>query len=196
MGASQQRGVEQPLGLSLVRMDDGRPGLNSRLQRGAVGVEDRPHFALARRLDQSRIEVGRRAGWNAAAQHQPFGLVEMANGGLLEPVDLALIHRWTGLVQLDGEALLVGDRQIGPYLLMNRHDLDGKSVSAHQLLEPLSGFAARGENRQRLSSERVNHGGGVDSPSAGRFVCGENVGAIFEHQPVRSDIAIDRWIDS
>ena len=46
-----------------------------------------------------------------------------------------------------------------------------------------------------LAGERVNHEGGVDTASAGRFGGREDVGAVLKHQPVRGDIAIDGGID-
>src|SRR6266852_4905906 len=41
----------------------------------------------------------------------------------------------------------------------------------------------------------MDHARGVDPPPAARFIAGKDIGAVFKHQPVGSDVSIDGWIN-
>jgi hypothetical protein len=63
------------------------------------------------------------------------------------------------------------------------------------VLHPLANLAARSQQRERLSTERVNHLGGVDAAPSGVFTAGQNISPILKCDPVGNDGAINRGID-
>ncbi len=75
------------------------------------------------------------------------------------------------------------------------HGLKGEAHAGERFFHALPSGAARGQQRQRLAPERVNHMRSVDAPASGGLGAVENIGAVLEDQLVHGDSAVDGGID-
>ena len=62
-----------------------------------------------------------------------------------------------GFVEVHREPVLVGDGEIRPDLVLDRHHRDAVPAFRQEPLQPLSRIAAGDEHGQRLAAEGVNH---------------------------------------
>ena len=99
-----------------------------------------------------------------------------------------------GFVELDGEAVTIGDGEVEANVIADGDGGDGKAAMIHEFFEAHGGLAAGRENGEGFAAEIVDDAGGVDASSAGGIVAGEDVGAVIEGEAVDGDGAVDRRV--
>ena len=145
-------------------------------------------------MDQPRIEIGRHAGRQAAAEHQPRRPFQAAADRLFEPGYLGGAQRGTLFVQLDGQTLPVRDREVGTDLLTHADQRKREVATLQELLEQLPGLAAASGDGERIGAETAQDRRRVDPAASGGLVRGQNVSPVFKDQPVDRNIAVDRGV--
>ena len=156
----------------------------------SVSSRVRTFFCFAR-FNEPGVEIGGHAGGKAAAEHEPGGGSELGFDGGFDAGDFFAIEARAGFVELDGEAVAVGDSEVEADVVADRHGGDGKAAMIHEFLEAHGGFAAGGENGESLAAEIMDDAGGVDAASTGGIVAGQDVGAIVKGEAVDGDGPVD-----
>ena len=78
MGARDQRSIQQSLGFLLVRTDYRRFRLQAVEQRIAIRIQQSLYLLLVRKIEKMIVVMRRHAGRDAAADHEPCRLVQLA----------------------------------------------------------------------------------------------------------------------
>src|SRR5260370_8391800 len=88
----------------------------------------------------------------------------MRRHGLFDALQLAVRERRPDLVQLDGQAVFVGNREIDANLLFNTDHFDGKAAFIEKALEQLAGLSAGGGDRPRFRAKGVGTADALNPP--------------------------------
>ena len=159
MRPRDQRAAQQSLRFLLAGLHHGGARFHPVGQGFAIGIEQRFHVMLVGQTDQLAIKIRRNPGRNAPAQHQPIGSCQARGHGPFNLLQLSIGNGRTGLVQLDGKPVLVGDGEVLANLFRDAHHFHGKARGRQQLLEALARFAAGGNDGQRFRPEGMQHAG-------------------------------------
>jgi hypothetical protein len=81
-------------------------------------------------------------------------------------------------------------------MVANFHKFDGKAVLLQFLFQPASSLAAGRGHGECLCAKAGQNARRIDAAAARREIRRQNVGAIFEHQPVYRHDAVDCRIHS
>ena len=194
MSLGDEGAVKKALGFGLIGGYGGRTGVETVQQSVTVRIEESFYFSFLGEEDEAGVEVGRHPGRQAAAEHEPFGALEIFSNRLFDAGEFSGLDVWAALIEFYGQTLFVDDGEVGADAVADADEVGGEAGIGEQFLEAFPGLAAGAGDGFGGAVESVDNDGGVDAATAGGFIGREDISTVLEDKAVGLDVTVNSGV--